>query len=348
MQQGAVPLEVARQAEDDEMDVTRPDLPALKTPRIGNSRSKRRRMSYPSALQTPGHAPMPEPDVEDDETYIDEAISPEKPTPKPRKKGRSSRRSGSSIGSGTKQPTRPSAVAKKSSKSTFPIVTHRLTNMFALPTITEEVGEDSDSAKSSTSLKARFPDRSVPNAVDVLAQICRETIGTTISKLSNSNSSINVKGLKRKRTAIEAFGAELDSRFTDMSVAVEHRLILETRVKKARKQKAELQAQWIEVRRQREEIALKCDDVRARHKENEEDGKESYELSETLHELEMVVERGEDFDYGMEGMEFMLKSVAQRVSGANGGGGVGILDRVKEFNRQLETTATMLDGSRVG
>jgi hypothetical protein len=35
--------------------------------------------------------------------------------------------------------------------------------------------------------------------------------------------------------------------------------------------------------------------------------------------------------------------VAMTVSGASGGG-VGLLDRVKEYNRQLERTAIVLEG----
>ncbi len=346
-QQNTLPFpEVVEQAGGNEAEVSEPNSAATKTPRTVHSRPRRRRVSDASAVQTPGYPPMHEPDAEEDETYIDEAISPEKPTPKPRKKGKSSRRSGSSMGIGTKRQIRPSPRVKKSSKSTFPIITHRLTNVAALPTIIEEA-EDPDSANDSNSLKTKFPDRSDPNAIDVLAQICREAIKTTISKLSTTTTATSAKELRRKRTAIEAFGSELDSRLTDMSVAVEHRLTLETRVKKSRKEKADLQAQWIEVRRQREEIALNCDNVRARHNESEEGGKESYELSEKLYELEMVVERGEDDNDGVEALEFMLKSVAQRVSGAGGGSG-GILDRVKEFNRQLETTAMVLEGSRVG
>jgi hypothetical protein len=130
-----------------------------------------------------------------------------------------------------------------------------------------------------------------------------------------------------------------------MSVAIEHRLTMEARVKKAKKAKTDAQNEWMEIRRQREEIAIRCDDVRARNLRSEADGKETYELSEQLHELEMIVEKPEldavEFEGG--GLEFMLRHVAMTVNGA-AVGGVGLLDRVKEYNRQLERTALVLEG----
>jgi hypothetical protein len=105
----------------------------------------------------------------------------------------------------------------------------------------------------------------------------------------------------------------------------------------------------MEVRRQREEIALKCDDIRARNQMMEANGKETFELSEQLHGLEMVVEKPDlDGECGAsDGLEYMLRSVAMTVSGAAGAGD-GLLARVKDCNRHLERTALMLEGRLAG
>ena len=302
------------------------------------------------ALETPAHLQPGDDDQEEDETYMEEEPSPEKPTPKVsakkvknkvrRKKGGSDGRASVQSGKSTRSGGQAQKV-KKSTRSSFPILTHRMANMFALPTISEEQEEhaedDGDHDIHSTSLEDKFSQRIAPNAVDVLAQICRETIESVLTKLGESSSEGRVL-VQRKRSAIEAFGATLDSRLFDMSAAVEHRLTLEVRAKRARKEKSDLQAQWLEIRRQREEVALKCDEVRRRHDEMKDDGKAQLELSERLHELEMVAER-ETEDEREASLDFLMKDVAGRVSSANG---CGLLDRVREFNRQLERTAMVL------
>jgi hypothetical protein len=327
-------------------------IPADPTARVQyhTTTTTRRRISVASDVGTPSSGPTYEPEMDGDETYFDEAVSPEKPTPKiPSKrrnaKVRKGRRSESNVQRSSSQQVDPSSGVKKLLKPTFPIVTHRMTNISALPTIDGDAEDDLNQATNISSVETKFSDRSAPNAVDVLAQICRETISNTLSGQSGTSSTASTRELKRKRTAIEAFGSEIDSRLFDMSVAIEHRLTMEARVKEAKKAKTNAQNEWMEIRRQREEIAIRCDDVRARNLRAEADGKETYELSEQLHDLEMIVEKPEldAVDFEGDGLEFMLRHVAMTVSGA-AGGGVGLLDRVKEYNRQLERTALLLEG----
>ena len=344
------PAEDLHHGNDNIRDKIEKVMPPKSTPKAQYGRAARRRESSASNIQTPSKGPTYEPEIEGDETYIDEAISPEKPTPKaPSKKAKVKAtkrcRSGSDVQSGPSRQAKPSCRLKKSSKATFPILTLRMTNISALPTIDEEAEDDADTAADVDSLKTKFTDRSAPNAVDVLAQICRETILTTLSKMSTGSSTVSTRDMKRKRSAIEAFGTEIDSRLFDMSVAIEHRLTMEARVKKARKAKSDAQNEWLEIRRQRQEIALKCDDVRAQNSRIEAERTETYQLSERLHALEMLVEKPEldRDDSAGDGLEYMLRSVAKSVS-CVAGDGSGLLDRVKAYNRQLERTALVLEG----
>jgi hypothetical protein len=346
------PAEIPDEREAIIIAMTEEVISSEPTPGIQFNRETRQRFSDASNNQTPGNGTTYEPEIDGDETYIDEVVSPEKPTPKvPSKKAkakaRNGRRSGSEVQSSSSGKAGPSCV-KQSSKATFPILTHRMTNTSALPTITEEVEANLDSDPDSNSLKTKFADRSAPNAIDVLAQICRETISTTISKISNTSNTARTRELKRKRNVLEAFSLELDSQLFDMSIAIEHRLMMEARVKKAKKVKTDAQNEWMEIRRQREEIALKCDNIRTRNQLMEAEGKETYELSEKLHELEMIVEKPElDGEGGVsDGLEHTLRSVAMTVSGVAGAGD-GLLARVKDYNRQLERTALVLEGREV-
>ena len=276
-----------------------------------------------------------------DEEYIDEEESPEPPTPSTTKKAKTSTKaskaSSSTLGSKTEQ-------TRRSRKLTFPILTHRITNTDALPTIREEdEDEDEDEERmngddSFISVHA-ISHRAAPNVADVLAQICRETIETTIERMDTEA----VKGsraiLQRKRAALEAFGADLDSRLLDVSTAAEDRLDLEARVRKVKREKTDLQSRWLEVRGQRERIALGCDRLRREHWEDEQSRENQWMISEAARKAELELEK--DSSDEEEALEHLLRSVAEEVSSTAGG---GLLNRMKSMNAQLEKMAGVLEG----
>ena len=284
----------------------------------------------PSRTASPAATPYHDADEneDEDETYIPEEVSPEPPTPavilrKPRKNARIV----TSIEK-EEQLRRSSAGSKQSG---FPITTHRLVNASALPTITEQ-----DEQASDDELQAYFGTcRTSPNAVDVLAQICRETLASALAAIGTTATGSE---LKRKTEALESFGKEMDSRLFDMSAAVENRLTLESRVRASKREKTETQARWIEVRRKREEIALRMDRVRRDHWESEGMGAKAWKLSEGLYGVEIGTERERGTE--TESIEYLLKSVGAHVSGFQGG---GMLQRVKAFNVQMERMLEVLD-----
>jgi hypothetical protein len=284
----------------------------------------------PARSASPSATPYREVDENEDETYIPEEVSPEPPTPAVAKKSRKNARMIPSIESD--EPTCRSNSAEPK-QSGFPITTHRLSNISALPTITEENEQASDD----DDLQGYFgASRIAPNAVDVLAQICRETVA---SALASTRASTNGSELKRRTEALESFGKEMDSRLFDMSAAVENRLTLEARVRTSKREKNEMQARWIEVRRKREEVALRMDRVRREHWESEDRGAEAWKLSEGLHGVEIAMEREKGTE--SESLEYLLTTVGAGVSGHLGG---GILQMVKSFNAQMERMLGVLEG----
>ncbi|KAI9871024.1 MAG: hypothetical protein M1823_008568, partial [Watsoniomyces obsoletus] len=71
-------------------------------------------------------------------------------------------------------------------KSTLPVLIHRLTDTDVLPTIHEEAEvQDSDNGEDGTPTTQAFGERNAPNAVEVLAQICRETVETAVEQFEN-------------------------------------------------------------------------------------------------------------------------------------------------------------------
>ena len=270
-------------------------------------------------------------DDEEDESYVEEELSPEPETPAVVRKRR------------RPASTEDNAAARKRSQnrstSGFEIVTHRLVNTRALPTIVEQSEAETNSESEDMSYDLQLPSRA-PNAVDVLAQYCREFIEKAIEKIdAELRISSSKAGGLRKRTALEAFGAELDTRLFDMSHALENRLTSEARVRRSKREKADLESQWTEIRRQREEVALKTDAIRRKNWRSEADGREKHELSQHLRDLELMVERNEGVED--EDLEHLLQDVAGHVSNDDGG---NLLAQIKAFNSQLERTAAVFEG----
>ncbi|KIV94513.1 hypothetical protein PV10_02274 [Exophiala mesophila] len=285
---------------------------------------------------------------DEDETYVQES-SPEPTTPaaavkKPRSKN--PRLSKENDRLSQQEKSKP-----KSSKSTFPILTHRMTNLGTLPTISEEVenGNATTNEAETESQAPRIQSRSQPNLVDVLAQICRETISNLIEDLDKTTTSTTKSDratCKNKRSALQAFGQDLDDELFQLSEAVENRINLEARVRKAKREKSSLQAEYMEIRKQREQIALKCDAVRRQHWECEQDAREKWQLSQAARRVELELEREQETleegsDDADEGVEYLLHTVAGNVSALSDEG--GMLDKIRSFNSQLENLARLLE-----
>lgn len=316
-----------------------PSTPALSAQPTKNGSKTRRKAptldeTPASPRRNPAHQEAAE--EEEDNTYAPESsIEPETPAPPKRGPRKDRRQSGQTQG-------RDQPRQQKKSKATFPILTHRLTNTSKLPAI-PEVGEtDDESGEKDDTVGNTLvgADRGQVNAVDVLAQICRETIENMIERLSSNTNRDRRATLKTKRSALEAFGRDLDDELFDMSEALENRISLEARVRKSKRDKASLQAEWLEIRKERERIALRCDAVRRRNWESEADARRKWHLSEAARRAELESAQGvPEGEYT--GTEFMLRSVVNEVSCASDRG--GILERVRSFNAQLESLASFLE-----
>ncbi|KAK5101558.1 hypothetical protein LTR70_000715 [Exophiala xenobiotica] len=234
--------------------------------------------------------------------------------------------------------TRLTGVQKRSHKSGFPILTHRMTNLHALPTITEVPEEDhqldSDADELALPTTQAITTRTTPNAVDVLAQVCREAIDSSISAVKTQ--SLPRADLTRRLAALEAFRSTLDTRLFDLSQSLDQRLTMEARLRKMRREKAELQNRWLEIRRQRDQLDLRKDAVRRRHWEGEVLSRRKFEASQAA----FAVEGAADQECGEgDGLELRLRQVANDVSSVDGG---GMLQTLKGFNAQLERLAGAL------
>lgn len=164
----------------------------------------------------------------------------------------------------------PTPREKKTRGETVPVTVHRLANIEALSAVPDS-SESADEAEEST--VKDLSGRSGVNAADVLSQICRETLDKTLTTLKNgiANESNQARRAEwtRKRKAVEAFGAELEGRLFEMSEMLDSNFSLSAQLKKAKRKMADMRSRLLHIRRQREEVALRMDEVRRKHTEDE-------------------------------------------------------------------------------
>ncbi|KAL2287926.1 hypothetical protein FJTKL_04700 [Diaporthe vaccinii] len=136
--------------------------------------------------------------------------------------------------------------------------------------------EDDPEADDILNTEIPFANRAGVNAVDVLAQMCEELISTSLHKLQdtfdNAQDAATKKEIRVKLRALEAFQEELRTRFLEHTIALDALYALKKRVREAQKSKLQLRERIIQIRAEREQVALRMDAVRMKH---EEDGKEA-------------------------------------------------------------------------
>lgn len=211
-----------------------------------------------------------------------------------------------------------------------------------------------------------FPKKKSPNAIDVLAQICREIIGKSIATVKEGigaeASTARKSELRRKKEAFERYGDELDGRLFQMTTALDHNHALAVKLKHANKGQVALREELLGLRRQRQEIELQMDEVRRRNEEEAREAAEEQRLREMLQDIQVAVQRGraaeeQEGSQGEDGedesrngkggdadggptLAMRLRRLGETVSSADGR--VGMLEKVRGFNRLLEEAIAKL------
>jgi hypothetical protein len=150
---------------------------------------------------------------------------------------------------------------------TVPVVVQRFTKKVRLDNADGEEGTDILALGSAIP----FANRAGVNAVDVLSQICDELIDGFLTNLAEKDSAAKDTASRREyRTmtrALEAFREELRTRLLEHTIALDTLNALQKRVKVAQKTKLALRQEILEIRTEREQVALKMDAVRIKHEE---------------------------------------------------------------------------------
>ncbi|KAJ5327043.1 hypothetical protein MYU51_008263 [Penicillium brevicompactum] len=249
---------------------------------------------------------------------------------------------------------KPRRKTREPRGETVPVTVYRLANVNSMgdtEAAAEGAGGDQDSADELMSgQRTKIPNRGGVNPADVLSQICRETLDKTLNTLKdgieNEANATRRAEWSRKKKAVEIFASELDSRLMDLSGILDSNFVLGVQVKKTKREMMDLRGQLYRLRREREHVALQMDEVRSKHIEEEKSKTSRTAISNSLHSLELALERNQQrpapADSSPADLEFMLRTVASISARAPGGQG-GLLHQIRNFNAQLEATMGRLE-----
>ncbi|KAJ9644041.1 hypothetical protein H2199_003909 [Coniosporium tulheliwenetii] len=182
----------------------------------------------------------------------------------------------------TSKPSQPAKRRKRSSGATVPITAYRLSKPSTLEPSTD------------------YPTPRIPtlNAVDVLAQVTSEIsarLSDNLALQSQRQPSTDPRArglLRRKRATVRTFSAHLSDALFGLTEALDAGAALQSRLRAARKEKVALREELLDVRRRRQEVLVRMDEVRASHTAAQKEEREREALNEGLFDIEVAVQRG--------------------------------------------------------
>ncbi|KAI0397451.1 hypothetical protein F5Y17DRAFT_373137 [Xylariaceae sp. FL0594] len=200
-----------------------------------------------------------------------------------------------------------------------------------------------------------FTDHKFPNVVDVVLQMCEESIERYLSALHEeaikADGPANRKMFRTKLRVVEAFQEELRTRLQGQAIALDNLRTLKKRVRAVQKEKISLRNEILRIRTEREQVALKIDAVRNRHETANKETLHQLDLSSAMDDIELAIETGktapelsakEERKAELSNLDLLISQIGNQVSTAGDGGGA--LKQIREFNMFLERAAAALEG----
>ncbi|KAJ0108913.1 hypothetical protein J7T55_005456 [Diaporthe amygdali] len=215
------------------------------------------------------------------------------------------------------------------------------------------IDEDDPEADDILNTEIPFANRGGVNAVDVLAQMCEELISTSLQNLKdnfdNAQDAATKKELRVKLRALEAFQEELRTRFLEHTIALDALYALKKRVREAQKNRLQLRERIMQIRAEREQVALRMDAVRMKHEEGGKEALHNIKLSAAMHDVDLAIGQGraapdlsakDQKTAELANLELLIDRVTEQA--CSGGPAGGNLRYIKSFNAFLERTAAAL------
>ncbi|PHH82851.1 hypothetical protein CDD82_4584 [Ophiocordyceps australis] len=199
-----------------------------------------------------------------------------------------------------------------------------------------------------------FANRNAETAVDVLAQVCREVVTTTMEQfeqlLRSADDTAQKKECRIKMRAVEAFGQELSSRLLQHAIHLDHWHSLRKQLRQTQRERAKLRDEILRLRGERDQVALRMDAVRIKHQADDMEATYRINASTLMNDIELAVEQGKQAPEPspaaqkrarVANLELLIARVSEQASSASASG--GLLRQVQDFNKLLERAALQLE-----
>ncbi|TVY84711.1 hypothetical protein LSUE1_G001065 [Lachnellula suecica] len=228
------------------------------------------------------------------------------------------------------------------------VVVHRLTE--------QHLYDDDESDVDMLNSEIPYAKRGGVNAIDVLSGLCQEIVTSGLERIEEGRNVAEDRLLQReyatKWRALKSFGEELQARLREHTINLDNSYSLERRVREQQKKKLGLRDDILRVRAERQQIALRMDEIRIKHESEANKAQERDTLNTATYDIELAVERGKsshpivaaDGSVKRSGLDVLLKGVAGEVSNKSDSGGV--LKHIKDFNAFLERAASALESMK--
>ncbi|KUI70505.1 hypothetical protein VM1G_06026 [Cytospora mali] len=289
--------------------------------------------------------------ISDDVAEEPSAKRPRKPQPpKTKKRSPAKQKQPKAPRAKPSKPSKPAAARRtKTGGAGGPPVPVKI-QRFSKPRRLDEDDADADDVLNT---EIPFANRGGVNAVDVLAQMCEEIIDASLQSLkdafSNAQDAATKKELRTKMRALEAFQEELRTRLLEHTIALDTLFALKRRVREAQKEKLKLRERIIQIRAEREQVALRMDAVRVKHDEDSKEALHNINVSSAMHDIELAIEQGraaaelsvkDQKTADLSNLELLISRVTEQACSVGPSGGT--LKQIRSFNAFLERAAAVL------
>jgi hypothetical protein len=181
----------------------------------------------------------------------------------------------------------------------------------------------------------------IVNAADVLAQILNEMGNKYISKVAEKTSKKEFES--RLRYPLVSFMSNVQDLLFDISTTQNSVYAMSGRLRSLKREQAELRAELMRSKRQREDIRLELDQVRLLHAAQVRQEEEENALHSMLYDLKMAIQRGRDRtrnvaeeDLEIDDDELLLHDVQQYLDDG------GLVGNIRGWNSLLEKASVIL------
>lgn len=236
---------------------------------------------------------------------------------------------------------------RKSDGGSIPITVQRYTKPLRR--------NDNDPDEDALNAEIPFTDHKSPNVIDVVLQMCEESVEKYLSALheeaGEADGPASRKIYRIKLRTVEAFQEELRTQLQTQTIALDNLRTLKKRVRAAQKEKISLRNEILRIRAEREQVGLKLDAVRMRHEKANQESLNQLGLSSTMDDIELAVENGKMAPElnpkarrtaELANLDLLISQITNQVGLAGDGGGA--LRQIKDFNMFLERAAMALEG----